>query len=118
MDDIKPKVRDLKNTQSEIKAFHAEEIDKTPVEEEAVEAIETHDELFQDIAQYLDNLDRTHEKAKKFFDDVKDIKDWAPVIEKRLTDSDTKSKEPEELKKELKELDVSLDFHLFLLSLF
>lgn len=100
-------MRKLKKSLTEVQKHRTDEVDKEPVEEEATKAIEKHDELCHDVAQYLDTLERQQQKAKKFFDDVNDIKDWAPKVEEKIKQSEPKSKEPQDLKQELKRLDVS-----------
>jgi len=105
LDEIKPEVRELRANQTEVKVFHAEEVDKKPVEEEATEAIKTHDDLRQQVLEYLDDLDHIHDKAEKFFEDVNEIKNWAPAVEDSLKDCETTSKDPEDLKKELAALE-------------
>lgn len=106
LDDKKPTVRELRALQGEVQAYHSDEIDKEPVEEEAAKVCDKHEELCFEVSQYLDTLDRIHDKSDKFFAEVEDIKLWAPDIEKQVKESDITSKDPEELQKELERLDV------------
>ena len=71
-----------------------------------MKAIEKHDELCHDVSQHLDVLDRQQEKAKKFFEGVDSIREWAPKVEESIKQTEPKSKDPEDLKEELKRLDV------------
>lgn len=114
LDDSKPKVRQLRALQPELQAFHSDEIDKEPVEEEATKVADKHEELCYEVSQYLDTLDRIHDKSEKFFADVNDIKSWAPGVKDQVKESDVTSKNPEELQKELERLDVRIFSPLYI----
>ena len=101
---MKPEVRKLRANQGEVKYLHAEEIDKKPVVDEASQTIKEYEDLQIDLAKYLDNLDHVEQRAEKFFGDIEKINDWAPDAEDRIQKCESKSKDPEDLKKELEEL--------------
>ena len=107
LDDCKPSVRKLRKSLNEVQKHQSDVIDKEPVEEEGGNALEKHDDLCNEVSQYLDTLDRQKKKADKFFQDCDDIKIWAPTVEEKILNNQTDSKDPEELRRELKQLDVS-----------
>ena len=105
LDEKKPEVRKLRANQGEVKSLHTEDIDKKPVVDEATQTIKDYEALQLDVADYLDDLDHIEQRAEKFHGDIKAIDDWAPAVEDRIKKCESKSKDPEDLKKELDELD-------------
>lgn len=96
----------MRAMQGDLQSFYSDEIDKEPLEEEATKLCDKHEALCYEVSQYLDTLDRIHDKSEKFFSEVDDVLSWAPGIEEQIKSSDVKSKDPEDLQEELKRLDV------------
>ena len=99
-------MKKVKTATQKITRYPDESVNKKPALDYTDSIVKRREDIQRAIDNYLPTVEQQLEKATKFYKDVDTIEKWAPKVEKALEKEEPISKEPEEILKELKRLEV------------
>ncbi len=107
LDEDKPNKQHAKATSDKILRFPNDNVEKKPVNEHCDKVLKKREEIERSVDGKIATLEKQISKAKKFCMGVATVDTWAPQIDDALEQDQVAAKEPEEIKQQLKKLDVS-----------
>ncbi len=108
MDKNRPATKSAKSTADKILRFPNESVDKKLTTEHCEKVLDTRSDINRSVDSKVATLEKQVSKARIFYSNVASIDKWAPSVEEVLEKEDFTVKEPEEMKVQLKKLDVSI----------